>query len=82
MYLFMVFFYQLVVHFASSRLVLRFFLMFSASVCLFVGLCICAYYVHNNTSCAWLPCDFSADNLTAALNTGVVTVSSLAKLRV
>ena len=56
--------------------------MFSASVCLFVGLCICAYYVHNNTSCTWLPCDFTAANLTAALNTGVVTVSSLAKLQV
>ena len=56
--------------------------MFSASVCLLVcwsvGLCIPTYHVIL-MSCRLLtlPCDFTLVDLTAALSTGVATVTSM-----
>jgi len=59
--------------------------MFSVSVRLFVGLCICTHPAII-MSCTLLPCDFILFDLTTALqfkySTGVATMSNLAQIQV
>jgi len=67
-----VFCYQLATRFVCGWLVLR--LLYVFHVCLFVALCVPA---HDVCYVTYIPYEFTLVNMTAALNTGVATMSSL-----